>query len=206
MNTMKHLVMALLIALVVPFVNAQVQVGDILCEGDTLVSPSDYENSDLEAIGVVFYVDNSGEHGWVVSLDNEGCCAWGGFGNDSSLDNLRSRVSASNDIDGYANTETMRSDSIYHPASEIVDFENGWYVPAVGQLKRLYSSFKEVNESLVKAGGVPFDPTGFNYWSSSEYSPNDAWYLSSIGGIDHTSNTFNDCKSTSKWVRSVRAF
>ena len=199
---------ALLIAAAVPFVNAQVQVGDILCEGDTVVRPADYDTTSHTAIGIVFHVDGTGEHGWAVALYNDGICAWGGHGEDTPLDNVRGKGNASKDIDGYANTKAILEEEggADHPAFIAVDFENGWYLPAVGQLKRLYASFFDVNTTLKTTGGDKFDPTGFTYWSSTEHSSNDAWYLSSIGGIEKTSNSFNDCKSSARYIRSVRNF
>ena len=87
---MKLLMAALLIVAAVPFVNAQVHVGDILCEGDRVVSLSDYDSANDAAIGVVFYVDETGQHGWAVSLDNVGQCSWGNYDEDTKLDNVRS--------------------------------------------------------------------------------------------------------------------
>ena len=75
-HVLKQMMVALLMALVVPCVNAQVNVGDILCKGDTIVSPADYDTLNATAIGVVFYVDDSGEHGWAVALEDAGSFAW----------------------------------------------------------------------------------------------------------------------------------
>ena len=51
-NVMKLLMTALMIVVAVPFVNAQVKVGDILCEGDTIVSPSNYDSCGYAALGM----------------------------------------------------------------------------------------------------------------------------------------------------------
>lgn len=205
-KVMKLWMTALLLAVAVPFVKAQVHVGDILCEGDQVVSPSDYNKANHNAIGVVFYVDNSGQHGWAVSLYNDGTCAWGGYGKDSSLDNASSRMRARNDLDGYANTKKILEEGGDYPAFVAVDFENGWYLPALGQMKQLFANYKEVNATLAKTGGNQFRPTGYTYWSSTEGNVHDAWYMCSIGGIGRTSDSFNDCKSTPRYVRSVRSF
>ena len=206
-NAMKLLMTALLMAVAAPFVNAQVQVGDILCEGDTVVRPADFDTANYQAIGVVFHVDDSGKHGWAVSLYNDGSEPWGGYGEDSPLNNVRGKGKAAKDTDGYANTKSiLEADGADFPAFLLVDFENGWYLPAVGQLKKLYAVFYDVNATLMKTGGDLFEKTGFTYWSSTECNPNDAWYLCSIGGISRTSNSFNDCKKSSRYIRSVRTF
>lgn len=74
-NVLKLMMTALLMAMA-PCVNAQIEVGYILCEGDTLVSPSDFDSLNLAPLGVVFYVDNSGEHGCVVALQDDGLFSW----------------------------------------------------------------------------------------------------------------------------------
>lgn len=204
---MKLLMTALLIAVAVPFANAQVHVGDILCEGDVVVSPLDYDTANHVAQGVVFYVDNSGKHGWAVSLYNEGSYSWGEHGENSPLNNMKGRARAKKDTDGYANTKViLEAEEGEYPAFEAVDFENGWYLPAVGQMKKLYSNIKTVNATLKTTGGDLFTPTGFTYWSSTESTAFDAWYMCSIGGIGRTSNSFNDNKSSLRYVRSVRTF
>lgn len=205
-NLMKLWVTVLLIVAAVPFVNAQVKVGDILCEGDKIVSLADYNASNSTAIGVVFYVDASGQHGWAVSLDNLGKCKWGNYDEDTSLDNVAGFSRASSDTDGYKNTKAIVEKGLDYPAFTIVDFENGWYLPAIGQLKRLFNNIKEVNKGLEKVGGTLFLYDGNTYWSSTERSSCDAWYMCSIGIIGCTSNSYNDCKTSHRFIRSVKNF
>lgn len=203
----KQLLMtALLMALVVPFVNAQVKVGDILCEGNKVVSLDDFDSSNATAIGVVFYVDDSGEHGCAVDLQDEGLFAWGGYGADTQLENYSRRGSAADDMDGKNNTKTIIESKKNYPAFKAVNFSKGWYLPAAGQLKQLYKNLDDVNPSLEKVGDQIVRAIGITYWSSTEYSDIDAWYLSTIGGLDHTSNGYNDNKSGTRLVRSVIDF
>lgn len=203
---MKLLMAALLIVAAVPFVNAQVQVGDILCEGDRVVSPSDYDAANDVAVGVVFYVDESGQHGWAVSLDNVGQCSWGNYEEDTKLDNVTSNFRAARDTDGYEHTKTILEENPDYPAFTIVDFENGWYLPAIGQMKKLFFRLDDVNETLKKVGGTLINFDGYTYWSSTERSPYDAWYMCSIGIIGCTSNSIDDCKTSPRYIRSVRTF
>ena len=205
-HVLKLMMTALLMAMVVPCVNAQIKVGDILCAGDTIVSPDDYDTLNYSAIGVVFYVDNSGEHGWVVALDDEGFYSWGGYGDDTDLENYSRRGSAADDTDGFNNTKTILELDKVYPAFKAVDFENGWYLPAAGQLQHLYKGLYDVNASLEKVGTTLVRRIGVTYWSSTEYSDIDAWYLTTIGGLEHTSNGYNDNKDGTRIVRSVRDF
>ena len=50
-----------------------------------------------------------------------------------------------------------------------------WYVPACGQLALMYLNMTEINAALAKIGGTAL-AAGY-YWSSSEYSSGDAWYV-----------------------------
>lgn len=205
-HLIKQMMTALLMAVMVPCVNAQVNVGDILCKGDTIVSPADFDSLGAAPLGVVFYVDDSGEHGWVVALEDEGLFTWGGLGEDTELENYTNRSSAADDIDGYNNTKTILELKKNYPAFEAVDFKNGWYLPAAGQLKRLYKSLKDVNSSLEKVNGFAVRPIGLTYWSSTECSDIEAWYLITIGGLEYTSDGYNDNKNGVRLVRSVRDF
>lgn len=205
-HVLKLMMTALLMALIVPCVNAQVNVGDILCEGDTIVSPDDFDTVNFKAVGVVFFVNDSGEHGWAIALEDDGLFTWGGYGDDTELDNYTSRRSAANDTAGFNNTKAILELGKDYPAFNAVDFENGWYLPAAGQLKRLYKNLKDVNASIEKANGLIVKPIGLTYWSSTEYSDIDAWYLITIGGLEYTSDGYNDHKDGVRLVRSVRDF
>ena len=178
---LKTMLLALLVWAVVPSLEAQVaHVGDILCEGDLVVSPANYNASTHTAIGVVFYVDNTGQHGWAVALQDAGSYEWGPKANDTPLANYGSAREAIYDLDGYENTQTLHNST--YPAFNAVDIENGWYLPAMGQLNYLYGNLTEVNASLLVVGGIQF--TGdWTYWSSTENSSNNAWYLISSGDL-----------------------
>ena len=200
---LKKMLLALVVCVAAPCAKAQVaHVGDILCEGDLIVSPANYNASSHTAIGVVFYVDQTGQHGWAVALEDVGNYTWGSNGSDTPLSNYTNKRQAIYDLDGYENTRIVREHSTDHPAFYAVDFENGWYVPAIGQLNYLYGNLVEVNESLTAVGGAVFNVGGgWTYWSSTEFSANHAWYLSSSGELDYYYS-----KTTSRSVRGVRAF
>ena len=204
-NVLKNMILALLLTTAVPTLTAQVHVGDILCEGNLIYPPSTYPSSGATAIGVVFYVDNTGQHGWAVALQDAGECSWGRNGFDTPLPNYGSARQAIYDLDGYTNTLIVRQHSEDHPAFYAVDFENGWYVPAIGQLNYLYGNLVEVNGSLPMAGGTVI-PNGWESWSSTEHNPENAWYLSSSGGLIGDTGYWYICKDTGRSVRGVRSF
>lgn len=178
-------VLALLMLVAMPFAQAQVAVGDILCSDGQILTTSTYPSSGATAIGVVFYVDGTGQHGWAVALQDAGDFAWGPNSNDTPLGNYTNKRQAIYDLDGYQNTQVVRQCGTNYPAFYAVDFDNGWYLPAIGQFNYLYGNLVEVNASLTVAGGTPFGMNGsLVYWSSTEYSGSDAWNLYSTGELN----------------------
>ena len=185
-----------------------VAIGDILCTDNSIVKPSAWPVAGKTAMGIVFYVDNSGEHGWVVHLQDQSTyIRWGGGGTDiPTLTNYYSGRSAISDLNGYANTQKIRNagNSATYPAAWATDFANGWYLPAIGQLSLLFAELVTLNSSLDVVGGTKF-PTNyyFWYWSSTEYDQTYAWKVSIDG------NTHFDYKSgynAGNYMRSVRDF
>ena len=158
------LFLALLLMALAPCVNAQVaHVGDILCTSGVYVSAAEFPNSGLEAMGVIFYVDATGQHGWAIALQDEGNYFWcsNSSGPNSALPNYTSVRAAIYDLDGLFNTQVIlnldeNNANIMYPAFEAVDFANGWYVPAIGQLNYLFGNLIEVNAALAVCGGNVF--------------------------------------------------
>ena len=196
--SLKNLMLALLMTVAVPCVNAQIaHIGDILCEGNQVVSPANFNASTHTPIAVVFYVDNVGKHGWAIDLQDMGSYSWRNQWEQTPLPDYSSNRLAIYDLDGYRNTEIIYAqynDSTFSttfPAFDAVDFENGWYLPTIGQLNYLYGNLIEVNAGIYAAGGIPFETgTTWNYWSSSEYTnAQHAWIITSSGHLGYYAKT-----------------
>ena len=150
--------------------------------------------------GVVFYLEPSGTEGWMVALNDasEGC-AWGETTNVLSLLEVPYNSSiALSDLSGYRNTGNLRAfqgeESGYAAAQ--VDYANGWYLPSVGQLRKLYSALPFIESAITAAGGTLM--TEGTYWSSTEFSASDASTpMFALGNTNKTSN----CR-----VRAIRNF
>lgn len=206
---LKQTLLLLCLMMAIPFASAQVRVGDILCEGDEVVRLADYDTASYRAIGVVFHVDASGKHGWAVAMNDLGEYAWGPNSKDTRLRNLTSKQQAAGDLDGQSNTRTILNHGldIEFPAFDSLDFQNGWYLPAIGQLKRLYNNLDKVNESLTAAGGTALsDDIHAEYWSSTEYSVCNAWTIDAYGELHFKDNTFNGNKDGRRHVRGSKNF
>lgn len=167
-----------------------VSIGDILCTDGTTVSAADFPTSGRTARGIVFYVDESNQHGWAVHLDYQGGVRWSYTNEDiPTLPNYQRFREAIYDFDGRENTRKIRQagDASIYPAAWAVDFDHGWYLPAAGQIRYLYSYIPEVNSSLNLVGGTPFILTNdWWLWASTECNSIEAWDINSQGNEGHS--------------------
>ena len=186
-----------------------VAVGDILCTDNSIVKPSAWPVAGKAAMGIVFYVDSTGEHGWAVHLHDQGTSVeWSPFGQWVDIYTLRTFFSASNaimDLDGYSNTQVIRNagNASIHPAAYAVDIYHGWYLPAAGQLRLLYGEIVTVNASLQTVGGTQFPMNSsyrMYYWSSTLWGVTDVWSVRHDGSLSRAG------KNNAFRVRSVRTF
>ena len=184
-----------------------VAVGDILCTDGSIVKPSAWPVAGKTAMGVVCYVDSTGEHGWAIHRYDPGTSLrWNPNGQNAdipTLTNYADALGAITDFDGYNNTLKIRAagSSAQYPAAYAVDINNDWYLPAAGQLRIIYSEFVLLNASLQIIGGSQF-PMEMNYYylSSSEVNETNAWYVNYFGYV------YPSLKTNTGRVRSVRNF
>ena len=190
-----------------------VNIGDILCVQGTdtiIVHPQDYTEG---AIGVVFYVDETGQHGWALHPQIQAHqiywsylyeLPWG-------LTGWQSIREAIYDLDGYENTGFLRAASQYdhsaYPGAWAVDYEHGWYWPALGQLNIRYGSALIINNSLKVINGTML-MGHWIYWSSSVYGfDNDcALYSSYSGAMGAITKSRNELSGIPLSIRSIRNF
>ena len=181
------------------------------CHGKT-VAPSektwkvgDYYNVDGKE-GVVFWVDKTGKHGKIVSLD-QAYLMW------CDRDEYEKYLSgiATDKSDGMRNLQSIMKISDWrnkYPAfAWCADHGSGWYLPAVDELKELLLNDDvrdKVNSALTKKGISVMLPGIGNfvlYWSSTE---NDKWCA--WGVRMYRGTTYNERRSANRYVRAVSAF
>jgi hypothetical protein len=162
------------------------------------LQPSHYVG-ELYGGGIVFWVDNTGEHGYIVSLiDLSSSAQW------SSTYTFSEAYSAWN---GEANTATIAGDCI--PAQLCLNYNNAnygtgqyddWYLPAIDQLSTIYHNKLILNKILENSSGASIIPTA-GYWSSTEHTSSFAWCFWFSHGYNDSADKFY-----SYWVRAVRSF
>ena len=192
-----------------------VSIGDILCTDGSTVRPEQFASSGKTADGVVFYVDASDSHGWVVSLDDQSSSIkWSSennYGYDiPDLDNYADARVAMHDLNGQENTSIIRNcgNSSDFPAAWAVDYDHGWYLPSAGQLRYLYSCAPEINTSLQIAGGTPL-PYHDNcyWWSSTEFTEFHAYDMNTGGSLgDYVKDNHVNYPPNGIGVRQIRNF
>lgn len=185
-----------------------IAAGDILCTDNSIVKRSDWPVQGKTAMGVVFYVDNSGEHGWAMHLQNQGTnMIWGNQGDILTLTNYPEGRTALQDYDGQSNTQKIRNNGVSstYPSAWAVDFANGWYLPSIGQLAVFVSELETVDATLALLGATTFPPDEyFRMWSSTESGAAYAWCIQGTGVIEN--HILKNITDTHFIVRSVRSF
>ena len=93
-----------------------VSIGDILCTDGSTVRPEQFASSGKTADGIVFYVDGNENYGWAVSLECQAVntdwvtsAHYGDMYDIPMLDNFEYSREAMYDLDGYNNTDIIRS-------------------------------------------------------------------------------------------------
>lgn len=177
---------------------------------DTILpdEPCDLELYEACEGGVIFWLDETGEHGYVVSMVD--------ISLSSPWSNVMGAVGTSNTIwTGLANTNAIIAQAGHtNSAAQLcVDYTNDdygtgvysdWYLPSRGTLVEINSKLGQLNIPLVDNGGAPLSATGDasdRYWSSSEASTMNGW-CRRFGNNTNYSNI----KSTTFRVRCIRAF
>ncbi len=151
--------------------------------------------------GVVFYVDETGEHGLIcsqVDIDDGSGVVW------SNIDNVEIGETAKNEFNGTTNTSaiTEQSGHTSSAAKLCVDYSTtgtsagDWYLPSIDELSLIYHAKYQINKALnLNSFALTY------YWSSTESDYSYAWvytfgYGYSDGGL----------KFSTYRVRAVRAF
>lgn len=163
--------------------------------------PSTLSIGDFHQGGVIFYLDNTSEHGFISSVsdlgfDKEwGCSTLINFG----AKGLEIGTGPQNTIDIV--TACSDTNSAAALCNQLVQngFED-WFLPSKDELDLLYQHQTIINETALKNNGESFS-NGGRYWSSSHDLDNTAW-------VEYFDSGQQDgvLKDTKHYVRAVRSF
>ena len=159
----------------------------------------DYYNVDGKE-GVVFWVDATGKHGKIVSMDQI-CLCW----QISSPSLLLGRPYGFDRSDGAINLCMIKQSNGWPDAYPAVAWcaskGVGWYMPAIDELCLIYKDnevFQKVSQALTIYGD---DVNYSKYWSSTEKGYHEAIGLNAAYGHTPIRNKNEEC-----YVRAVAAF
>lgn len=168
-----------------------------------------YKVGDFAHGGIVFWVDETGQHGLVCSLVNlSSSTRWfaGTFGITRAKGD--GTFSGKNNTAIIIATQRFLGDDGGSYAATIcnehqVNVNNrnygGWYLPSKQELNLIFENKAAINLSSKANGG---DPLNNNlYWSSTEFSTNNAWAQDMTNG-----QTNSSLKTFLYEVRAVRSF
>jgi hypothetical protein len=168
-------------------------------------SASTHYVGELYGGGVVFWVDETGEHGLIVSMvDVSTATAWS---------NITSALDGTNDWDGASNTtaiigQTGHTSSAAKYCDDYTNADYGtgvfsdWYLPSRTELKLVWNNLYEIHKAIISDGNSSTKPLQPEvYWSSTEVVPFNAYtILFTSGSISSLS------KINSRMARAIRAF
>jgi hypothetical protein len=168
-----------------------------------------YSVGDIAQGGVVFWVDETGQHGLVCPLEDlsPGTRWYAGT-------NGYTRAKGNGPFAGEANTSiiiaahvAIGDDGASYAAYECSGLEitigdkayGDWYLPSLEELYLMYQNKETIDAITVTYSGNAFAST--SYWSSNEQDDTTAWLLNFGTGI----LDFSD-KSNAYKIRPIRAF
>jgi hypothetical protein len=171
-----------------------------------------YEVGDFAQGGIVFWVDETGQHGLVCTIEDvtSSTIRWyaGSYGITRAVgdgvyggeDNTNLIINAQMVLgdDGNDYAASVCSDLVVTHGG--VDYGD-WYLPTVEELLMIGQNRVIVNDSSIANGGTALVTSP--YWSSNEVNANDAKYVLITPGGTSTSNTN---KTAPFNVRAIREF
>jgi hypothetical protein len=168
-----------------------------------------YKVGDFAQGGIVFWVDETGQHGLVCAkTDHSTLVRWyaGTNGNTQAKGDGPFAGEANTSIIIAAHVAIGDDGSTYAAriCNEMKVTEGGktygdWYLPSIQELSMIYQNRNAINATALANGGSNF--AGSLYWSSTESSSTFAFIITT-----NTGTVLSSSKSGTSSVRAVRAF
>ena len=152
-------------------------------------------NNSKTCLGMIFRAKTATQNGLVVSLDETERMQWA------------TNTSTTNAVDFYNGANNLqRIKSIANWGIIFPTFAwctakgDGWYMPAIIELRSLIDESATLNPKLSSIGAATIDSSS-GYWSSTESDSNSSWVWVYFSGIEMSSTKAGSCK-----VRAIFAF
>ncbi|WP_167606277.1 DUF1566 domain-containing protein [Maribellus sediminis] len=176
---------------------------------DDQVASTSYVIGDFAFGGIVFWVDDSGQHGLVCAKEDQSAAVrWdGGTNGNTRAMGDGAFAGAGNTFIIIAATAAIGDDGATYAArvSNELQITEGsstygnWYLPSAHELSLMYASKDQINTTATANSGSAF--AADSYWSSTEVT------FSAAKALDFTSGSeTSQSKSNTHGVRAIRAF
>lgn len=141
---------------------------------DSTDTSGDLAVGDFHEGGVIFYLDETGEHGLVCSVSNVSSGAWGC---------MNTLVGANgNEVgDGSQNTQVILDNcqetqiSAFYCDNYFFNGFSDWYLPSNNELSLIMQNKETLNPVFVENNGSEIISLSAPYWSSTEVDATHAW-------------------------------
>ncbi len=154
--------------------------------------------------GVVFWIDETGYHGLVCAVSDQGTYnEWGCNYTTSGATGTLIGTGLQNTIDIVAIcSQGNRAAIICY--NLVLEGYSDWFLPSADELNAMYINRGIINTTATNHGGTNFEASGgatSNYWSSSEYSSISAYNQDFYNG-----NRYTKYKDSNIYIRAIRSF
>ena len=151
--------------------------------------------------GVVFWVDQTGNHGLICSMTD---LSTGIIWTPTAYQSITVPGGALSDWDGQGNTNAIVAQAgagtsyaaglcdAYTNTNYGTGIYSDWYLPSRGELNHLWNNIYQVQKTLDTDGNPATTAIAkLAYWSSSEYTNNGAWYFYFVNGTTTNNSSQN---------------
>jgi hypothetical protein len=152
--------------------------------------------------GIIFYLDNTGQHGLVAAPKDQGSYIWGfDYTNISGAEGKTIGTGNQNTIDIVAScSDSNIAASVC--VNLVLNGYSDWYLPSIDELYLMFQNLHKKGFGDFESEFCFFNCEDVYYWSSTEYDDMFAWSLNFKTG---NSNYFT-MKNLTNNVRPIRAF
>jgi hypothetical protein len=198
----------------VGYTEAAVSANTAVAANTAKVSPTVYNIGDFAMGGIVFWLDETGQHGLVCAKEDQDSGSgvrWyaGAYGNTHAKGDGLYAGRANTTIIIAAQVAIGDDGSTYAAriCNELEITEGGityggWYLPSKAELNEMYLNRTAINSTAIANSGSNLSIFSYQYyWSSTEIAANSAWKQHFDDGVP----TYNN-KANANYVRAVRAF
>lgn len=174
-----------------------IRPGDIHCSDGTILHPEQYVGSGKVADGIIAYVDDTDEHGYMIGLDIKQYKLTRSDVEKCYKDIYESFQVAMSSMNGYEHSGVLRENG-FVPALE-VDYDNGWFIPSLSEMNRLETIYSKLNQSLQLVGGdliewktvASFEAEDDWIWLSSSYKFGNDGLFNGVFGMSSSATGYN---------------